>query len=330
MSKTIKVGIVGYGNVGKGVELAVGQSEDMSLEVIITRRDPGAITPLSQETKVVSIAGAEELARAIDVMILCGGSATDLAEQGPYFAARFNVVDSYDTHARIPAYFTAVDEAAREGGKVAVISTGWDPGLFSVMRVLCQAFLPRGAVHTFWGPGISQGHSDAVRRIKGVKDARQYTLPVEAALAAVRSGGNPALDTRAKHTRLCFVVLEEDSAGERSRVEAEIKDMPNYFADYDTTVRFVTEQELHAEHAKMPHGGVVLSSGESGAKSKQLMELSLKLESNPEFTGNVLVAYARAAHRLAREGARGARTVFDIAPGYLAAASAEELRRTML
>jgi diaminopimelate dehydrogenase len=330
MDQKIRIGIVGYGNVGKGVECAVGQNPDMSMDVILTRRNPAAITPRSASTKVLHVDKARDLVGSLDVVVLCGGSATDLAEQGPQFAQSFTIVDSYDTHAKIPEYFDAVNNAARRGNTIAIISTGWDPGLFSLLRVIQGACLPVGTAYTFWGPGISQGHSDAIRQVNGVKDGRQYTLPIDKALNAVRSGSNPSLSTREKHTRLCYIVLEKDTPDERRRVESEIRNMPNYFADYDTTVNFITQEELLAKHSKMPHGGFVLTSGESGSGTRHLMEFSLKLDSNPEFTGNVLAAYARAAYRLKKEGVIGAQTVFDIAPKYLSIMSNEELRKTML
>jgi diaminopimelate dehydrogenase len=330
MDNKIKVGIVGYGNVGKGVELAVGQNSDMILSAILTRRDPEKIVPKSSSTKVLHIDKAKDLIGSLDVVVLCGGSATDLVEQGPHFAQYFNIVDSFDTHAKIPGYFDAINNAASRNKNIAIISTGWDPGLFSLLRVVQNSCVPNGKTYTFWGPGISQGHSDAIRRIKGVKDARQYTVPVDSALNKVRSGLNPDLSTRDKHTRQCYVVLEDDTAKERSRVESEIKNMPNYFAEYNTIVNFISKEELLAKHSKMPHGGFVLTSGESGAGSKHLMEFSLKLESNPEFTGNVLAAYTRAAYRLRKEGVVGAQTVFDIAPKYLSPKSSEELRKSML
>ncbi len=324
------VGIVGYGNVGKGVELAVGQNPDMALGAIFTRRNPGAIAPLSASTKVLHVDAAKDAVKSLDVLVLCGGSATDLSEQGPHFAKFCSVVDSYDTHAKIPSYFSTVDAAARSAGNVAVISTGWDPGLFSVLRVIQESCLPNGKAYTFWGPGISQGHSDAIRRVKGVKDARQYTLPIDAALKKVRSGSSPSLTTREKHTRDCYVVLENDTPEERKRVASEIASMPNYFSDYDTTVNFVCQDELLAKHAKMPHGGFVMTSGCSGSNNTHLMEFSLKLDSNPEFTGCVLAAYARAAVRMKKEGITGAQTVFDIAPKYLSMKSNAELRKVML
>jgi len=326
----IKIGIVGYGNVGRGVEYAVGQNPDMVLDAILTRRTTAEITPRSASTKVFHVDKAQDLIGSLDVVVLCGGSATDLVEQGPHFAQYFNVVDSFDTHAKIPEYFDAVNKAAVGSNNIAIISTGWDPGLFSLLRVVQEACIPDGKTYTFWGPGISQGHSDAVRRIKGVQDARQYTVPVDKALDSVRSGLNPDLSIREKHVRQCHVVLESDTPEERKRVEAEIINMPNYFADYDTTVHFLSAEELLAKHSRMPHGGFVLTSGKTGAGSKQLAEFSLKLESNPEFTANVLAAYARAAYRLRKEGVVGVQTVFDIAPKYLSIKSNEELRETML
>jgi len=330
MSKKIRIGIIGYGNVGKGVELAINQNPDTTLKAILTRREPKTIVAKTDAVKILHISEARNLIGKIDVAILCGGSATDLVEQGPYFAKYFNIVDSFDTHAKIPKYYSQIDKVARKYKHIAIISTGWDPGLFSMMRVIQEACVPNGKTYTFWGPGISQGHSDAIRRIKGVKNARQYTIPIEEALEKVRSGINPDLTTREKHIRECYVVLENDTIQERNRVEAEIKNMPNYFADYDTIVHFVTEQELLSKHGKMPHGGFVLTSGSSDSGSKYLMEFSLKLDSNPEFTGNVLVAYARAAHRLRQEKIIGAQTVFDIAPKYLSMKTNEALRKNLL
>jgi diaminopimelate dehydrogenase len=330
MTDKIRVGIAGYGNVGRGVELAVGQSHDMVLEAIFTRRNPQTITPCSRTVKVWHVDRAKDLADSLDVVVLCGGSASDLLTQGPFFARFFNVVDSFDTHARIPEYFQTVDAAARRHDHIAIISTGWDPGLFSLMRVIQDSCVPDGKTYTFWGPGISQGHSDAIRKIKGVKDARQYTVPIDTALKKVRSGRQPDLSTREKHTRECHVVLENDTPQERKRVESEIKNMPHYFSDYRTAVKFISQKELLAKHSKMPHAGFVLTSGKSGAGSKQLMEFSLTLESNPEFTANVLVAYARAAFKLRKEGMVGVQTVFDIAPKYLSLKTSEELRKSML
>ena len=325
---TIRIGILGYGNLGRGVELAVGQHDDMELAGIFTRRDPATVEPLTEGVAVRSAHELDEGADDIDVLILCGGSATDLPEQTPRYAARYTVVDSFDTHANIPEHFAAVDEAAQSASTVAVISCGWDPGLFSLNRLYGTCVLPQGADYTFWGRGISQGHSDAIRRIAGVADAKQYTIPVEAALDAVRSGANPELTTRQKHLRECWVVLEDGA--DSALVEKQIKEMPNYFDEYDTTVNFISQEELDRDHAAMPHGGFVLRSGETGDGNPALIEYSLKLGSNPGFTGSVLVAYARAAYRLASEGQKGARTVFDIAPAYLSAHSGAYLREHLL
>jgi len=323
----IKIGIVGYGNIGKGVEAAISQNPDMGLEAIFTRRDPKNIQTRSG-VEVFSIEDANKFLDSIDVMVLCGGSATDLPKQGPYFASMFNTVDSYDTHAKIPQYFDSVDSAARAAGKTSVISTGWDPGLFSLLRVIQESCLPQGKAYTFWGPGVSQGHSDAIRRVKGVKDARQYTIPIQGALEQVRSGTNPELTTRQKHTRDCYVVAEEGA--DLTRIAQEIRSMPDYFADYDTSVTFISQEEMNRKHSKMPHGGFVMTSGQTGEGNKQMMEFGLKLDSNPEFTGNVLVNYARAAYRLNKEGRTGAMTVFDIAPKYLSITPNEELRKSKL
>ena len=327
---SIKIGILGYGNLGRGVECAVKQNPDMELAAVFTRRNPENVHILTEGAAVCNIADAEEWKDKIDVMILCGGSATDLPEQTPKFAELFNVVDSFDTHARIPEHFANVDKAAKKGGKVGIISVGWDPGMFSLNRMYASAVLPEGKDYTFWGKGVSQGHSDAIRRIAGVKDAKQYTIPVEAALEAVRSGADPELTTRQKHTRECFVVLEEGA--DADKIEEEIKNMPNYFADYDTTVHFISEEELKHDHSGIPHGGFVLRSGKTGwnEENTHLIEYSLKLDSNPEFTSSVIVAYARAAYRLASEGQSGCKTVFDIAPVYLSAKDGAELRATML
>ncbi len=324
----IKVGVIGYGNIGRGVELALAQNPDMNLVGIFTRRDPAKVVPKLANSKVFDVSEIEKFVDDIDVVILGGGSATDLPEQGPHFARLFNTVDSYDTHAKIPEYFSAVDDAAKEGGKVSVISTGWDPGLFSLLRVIEEAVLPQGESCTFWGPGVSQGHSDAIRRIKGVKDARQYTIPVESAVDAVRRGEQPKLTTREKHLRDCYVVVGEGE--DQKRVEEEIKTMPNYFSDYDTTVTFISQEEMDADHAKMPHGGFVMRTGVAGENHKHVIEFALKLEDNPAFTASVLVAYARATWRMFREGQNGAKTVFDVAPAYMSVKSAEELRKTML
>ncbi|HIT66438.1 MAG TPA: diaminopimelate dehydrogenase [Candidatus Merdisoma merdipullorum] len=327
---SIRIGILGYGNLGRGVECAVMQNPDMELRAVFTRRKPEELSVWSKTAKVCSVSELESWKDELDVLILCGGSATDLPKQTPKYAQYFHVVDSFDTHARIPEHFAAVDEAAKKGGKVAVISVGWDPGLFSLNRMYANAILPEGNDYTFWGRGVSQGHSDAVRRVPGVKDARQYTIPVESALEAVRAGKNPELSTREKHTRECFVVLEEGA--DPAKVEQEIKTMPNYFSDYDTTVHFISEEEMKRDHSSLPHGGFVLRSGVTGREKENhhLIEYTLKLDSNPEFTSSVLVAYARAAYRMASEGMSGCKTVFDIAPAYLSAKSPEELRASML
>ena len=326
----IRIGILGYGNLGRGVECAIKQNPDMSLATVFTRRDPAGVKIQTEGVPVCRIEDAAEWKDKIDVLILCGGSATDLPEQTPQFARMFNVIDSFDTHARIPEHYASVDAAAKEGNKVGIISVGWDPGMFSLNRLYANAILPDGKDYTFWGKGVSQGHSDAIRRVSGVKDAKQYTIPVDSALEAVRNGENPELTTRQKHTRECFVVLEEGA--DAAKVEEEIKTMPNYFSDYDTTVHFISEEELKANHSGIPHGGFVLRSGKTGWNNEHnhLIEYSLKLDSNPEFTSSVLVAYARAAYRLSSEGQCGCKTVFDIAPAYLSAKSGEELRKTML
>ena len=327
---SIKIGILGYGNLGRGVECAVKQNDDMELVAVFTRRNPEDVKILTETATVCNVADVEDWKDKIDVMIICGGSATDLPKQTPVYAKMFNVIDSFDTHARIPEHFANVDAAAKEGGHVGIISVGWDPGMFSLNRLYANAILPDGNDYTFWGKGVSQGHSDAIRRVEGVKDGKQYTIPVEAALKAVRDGENPELTTRQKHTRECFVVLEEGA--DAAKVEEEIKTMPNYFSDYDTTVHFISEEELKANHSGIPHGGFVLRSGKTGwdGENKHLIEYSLKLDSNPEFTSSVLIAYARAAYRLASEGQSGCKTVFDIAPAYLSAKSGEELRKHML
>ena len=327
---SIKIGILGYGNLGRGVECAVKQNDDMELVAVFTRRNPEDVKILTETATVCNVADVEDWKDKIDVMIICGGSATDLPKQTPVYAKMFNVIDSFDTHARIPEHFANVDAAAKEGGHVGIISVGWDPGMFSLNRLYANAILPDGNDYTFWGKGVSQGHSDAIRRGEGVKDGKQYTIPVEAALKAVRNGENPELTTRQKHTRECFVVLEEGA--DAAKVEEEIKTMPNYFSDYDTTVHFISEEELKANHSGIPHGGFVLRSGKTGwnGENKHLIEYSLKLDSNPEFTSSVLIAYARAAYRLASEGQSGCKTVFDIAPAYLSAKSGEELRKHML
>lgn len=327
MSEKIRVGIVGYGNLGRGVERAIGQNPDMELSGIFTRREPTSIVPLTP-VPVRRMDDLDGLRGSIDVLILCGGSREDLPVQSPLLAAKYNVVDSFDTHARIPEHFDAVDAASRQGGHTAVIAAGWDPGLFSLVRVVGEGFLPEGATYTFWGRGVSQGHSDALRRVPGVRAGVQYTIPSEPAIERVRAGEMPDLSTREKHTRACFAVLEEGA--DPDEVRRAIQTMPHYFADYDTTVTFLTEAELGREHTAMPHGGFVLRSGRTGEGNRQLVELRLALESNPEFTASVLVAYARACHRLHLRGERGAKTVFDIAPGLLSPRSPEELRRDWL
>ena len=327
---SIRIGILGYGNLGRGVECAIKQNKDMELVAVFTRRNPENVSILTKTAAVCHVDDVADWKDKIDVMILCGGSATDLPKQTPEYAKLFNVVDSFDTHARIPEHFANVDASAKEAGKVGIISVGWDPGMFSLNRMYANAILPEGKDYTFWGKGVSQGHSDAIRRIEGVKNAKQYTIPVESALEAVRNGENPELTTREKHTRECFVVLEEGA--DAAKVENEIKTMPNYFADYDTTVHFISEDELLANHSGIPHGGFVIRSGKTGwnGENNHLIEYSLKLDSNPEFTSSVIVAYARAAYRLSKEGQTGCKTVFDIAPAYLSAKDGAELRATML
>lgn len=326
---TIRLGILGYGNIGRGIESAVLQNDDMELAAVFTRRDPATVTTKT-DVPVVNIKDVAEWKDRIDVMVLCGGSATDLPEQTPEYVKMFNVIDSFDTHARIPEHYANVEKAAKENGKLGIISLGWDPGLFSLLRLYSEAALPEGESYTFWGKGISQGHSDAVRRIKGVKNAKQYTIPVESALEAVRSGSNPQLTTREKHIRECFVVLEDGA--DAAAVENEIKTMPNYFDEYDTIVNFISEEEFLANHSAMPHGGFVLRSGKTGLEKEHnhIIEYSLKLDSNPEFTGSAMVAFARACYRMAQEGQTGCRTAFDIPPAYLSPKTGEELRATML
>ena len=326
---TIRIGILGYGNLGRGVELAIQHCPDMELAGVFTRRNPQSLQTVTG-ANVYSMEQAETMQNEIDVMILCGGSATDLPVQTPKFAQLYNVIDSFDTHAKIPEHFDAVDAAAKAAGKTAIISTGWDPGMFSLNRVLAQAILPQGDTYTFWGKGVSQGHSDAIRRLDGVKDARQYTIPVETALEAVRNGEAPNLTTRQKHLRECFVVAEEGA--DLAKIEHEIVTMPNYFADYDTTVHFISEEELRANHSGIPHGGFVIHSGKTGVNSENthVIEYGLKLDSNPEFTASVLVAYARAAYGMHKDGITGCKTVFDVAPRYLSPMSDEQLRKEML
>ncbi len=325
----IKIAVVGYGNLGRGAVLAALQSPDMEVTGVYTRRDPSTVKVVGG-VPAYKMEDLDTNAQNIDVIVLCGGSATDLPKQTPELAKRFNVVDSFDTHASIPEHFANVDAAAKEGGNVAVISIGWDPGLFSLNRMMAGAILPNGKDYTFWGKGVSQGHSDAVRRIAGVLDARQYTIPVESAVNAVRSGENPELTTREKHTRECFVVAEEGA--DLAKIEETIKTMPKYFADYDTTVHFISMEEMKRDHCGIPHGGSVIHAGRTGedGENSQVIEFNLKLDSNPEFTASVLVAYARAAYKLSKEGAVGCKTIFDIAPGYLSPKSAEELRATLL
>ena len=326
----MRLGILGYGNLGRGVESAVEQNPDMELVAVFTRRNPEDLKINSKTAKVLNISELKNWVDKIDVLILCGGSATDLPVQTPECAKMFNVVDSFDTHARIPEHYKNVDEAAKSGNKVAIISVGWDPGLFSLNRLYANAILPEGNDYTFWGKGISQGHSDAIRRIDGVKNAKQYTVPVEEALASVKNCENPTLTTRDKHTRECYVVLEDGA--DAKRIEQEIKTMPNYFADYNTTVNFISEEELKEKHSGIPHGGFVIRTGKTGLNKEHnhVIEYSLKLDSNPEFTSSVLVAYARAAYKLSLEGQAGCKTVFDIAPAYLSSKSPEELRKSML
>lgn len=325
----IRLGILGYGNLGRGVEAAASQNPDMELCAIFTRRAPETLKPATN-VKVVNVSEIEDWKDKIDVLILCGGSATDLPVQTPQYAKMFNVVDSFDTHAKIPEHFANVDASAKEAGKIGIISVGWDPGMFSLNRMYANAILPEGNDYTFWGRGVSQGHSDAIRRVEGVLDAKQYTVPVESALEAVKNCENPTLSTREKHTRECYVVLKEGA--DKAKIEAEIKNMPNYFADYDTTVHFISLEELKRDHSKIPHGGFVFRCGKTGLnkENNHIIEYNLKLDSNPEFTSSVLVAYARAAYKLNKEGQKGCKTVFDIAPAYLSPKSDEELRKTML
>lgn len=326
----MKIGILGYGNLGRGIESAVRQNDDMELVCIFTRRDPATVKPATDGVAVYSTDDIEKMKGKIDVLVLCGGSATDLPEQTPEYAKYFNVIDSFDTHARIPEHFANVDRAAKENGHVAMISCGWDPGMFSIMRLYGSAILPEGNDYTFWGKGVSQGHSDAIRRVKGVKNGKQYTIPVDAALEAVRNGDNPTLTTRQKHVRECFVVAEEGA--DLARIEHDIKTMPNYFDEYDTTVHFITEEEFARDHAGIPHGGFVFRTGVTGLdkEHKHVVEYSLKLDSNPEFTSSVILAFARAVARLSAEGVTGCKSVFDIAPAYLSPLSGEELRAHML
>ena len=322
---SIKIGIYGYGNLGKGVELAIRQNSDMQLVAVFTRRNPESVVLKTEGVPVYHIDKAKEMTDKIDVLILCGGSATDLPVQTPQMAELFNVVDSFDTHARIPEHFKNVDKVAKQSGKVAAISVGWDPGMFSINRLYMSSVLPEGKDYTFWGKGVSQGHSDAIRRIEGVIDAKQYTIPLESALEGARSGKNPEFTTRQKHMRECFVVAEENA--DKQRIEKEIKEMPNYFADYDTVVNFISLEELKANHSGIAHGGFVIRSGKTGEKGENnhIIEYSLKLDSNPEFTANVIVSYARAVYKLSNEGVSGCKTVFDIPPSYLSQESVEDI-----
>ncbi|MBR2152339.1 MAG: diaminopimelate dehydrogenase [Clostridia bacterium] len=326
----MKIAILGYGNLGRGVEAAIRQNDDMELTAVFSRRNPDSVKLATEGVPVVHIDNIMDMKSEIDVLIICGGSATDLPVQTPKYAEFFNVVDSFDTHAKIPEHFEKVDNSAKKGGNIAMISVGWDPGMFSLNRMYAGAILPDGKDYTFWGKGVSQGHSDAIRRIEGVVDARQYTVPVDDALSAVRSGSNPCLTTRQKHTRECFVVAEEGA--DLERIENEIKTMPNYFADYDTTVTFISLDEMKQNHAELPHGGMVIRSGKTGLKGEHnhIIEYNIKLDSNPEFTASVLVAYARAAYRMNNEGMSGCKTVFDVPPAYLSPLSGEEIRKNLL
>lgn len=326
----MRIGILGYGNLGRGVECAIRQNPDMELAAVFTRRNPESVSIMTDGVPVLPTDDAASMQDKIDVLIICGGSATDLPAQTPAFAKLFNVIDSFDTHAKIPQHFANVDAAAKESGKIGIISIGWDPGMFSLNRMYANAILTDGSDYTFWGKGVSQGHSDAVRRIEGVLDARQYTIPVPSAVEAVRNGENPTLTTRQKHTRECFVVAEPGA--DLKRIEEEIKTMPNYFSDYDTTVHFITQEEMQRDHSGIPHGGMVIRSGKTGkdGEHRHIIEYSLKLDSNPEFTASVLVAYARAAYRMNREGQSGCKTIFDVPPAYLSALDGETLRKTLL
>ena len=328
MSK-IRIGIVGYGNIGRGVELAIKRNEDMELAAVFTRRDPASVKVATEGAKVVHMDDMLSMKGDVDVMVLCGGSATDLPVMGPEIAANFNTIDSFDTHAKIPEYFANVDKAAKEGNNISIISVGWDPGMFSLNRLYAESILVQGSTYTFWGKGVSQGHSDAIRRIPGVKNAIQYTVPVDEAVDQVRSGSEPKLTTRDKHTRECYVVAQEGA--NKAEIENAIKTMPNYFDEYNTTVHFISEEELKRDHSKMPHGGFVIRTGETGEEgNKHVIEYSLKLDSNPEFTASVLIAYARAAYRLNQKGENGARSVFDIAPALLSMKTPEQLRKEIL
>ena len=328
MSK-IRIGSVGYGNIGRGVEQAIKRNEDMELAAVFTRRDSASVTVATEGAKVMHMDDMLSMKGDVDVMVLCGGSATDLPVMGPEIAANFNTIDSFDTHAKIPEYFANVDKAAKEGNNIGIISVGWDPGMFSLNRLYAESILVQGSTYTFWGKGVSQGHSDAIRRIPGVKNAIQYTVPVDEAVDQVRSGSEPKLTTRDKHTRECYVVAQEGA--NKAEIENAIKTMPNYFDEYNTTVHFISEEELKRDHSKMPHGGFVIRTGETGEEgNKHVIEYSLKLDSNPEFTASVLIAYARAAYRLNQKGENGARSVFDIAPALLSMKTPEQLRKEIL
>lgn len=326
----MKIGILGYGNLGKGVECAVKNNPDMELTCVFTRRDPSTVKLLTAGVPVYNVSEVEAHKNDVDVLIICGGSATDLPKQTPEYAKYFNVIDSFDTHARIPEHFANVDKAAKDNGHIALISCGWDPGMFSLARLYANCILPDGNDYTFWGKGVSQGHGDAIRRIEGVKDGKQYTIPVDAALKSVRNGENPTLSTRQKHTRECFVVAEEGA--DKARIEKEIKEMPNYFADYDTTVHFISEEELKRDHSGIPHGGFVFRTGKTGwdKEFNNVIEYNLKLDSNPAFTSSVIAAFARAIYKMNKEGTTGCKTVFDVAPAYLSPLSGEEIRAHLL
>jgi len=330
MKNKIRIGIIGYGNLGKSVELGIRQNKDMELVGVFTRRDPSALNIITEDVQVYHFDQAKDMTDEIDVMVLCGGSMSDLPEQGPHFAGMFNTVDGYDTHAKIPEYFNNVNKKALEAGKVCIISSGWDPGMFSINRLYADAILPEGSTYTFWGKGISQGHSDAIRRVKGVRDAKQYTIPLDSAIEAVKRGEMPELSAREKHKRVCYVVAEEGA--DKKQIEQDIITMPNYFSDYDTEVYFITKEELENNHSGLPHGGLVIRYGKTGLnlENNHTIEYKLDLDSNPDFTANVLLAFARAAYRLNKEGVSGAKTVVDIAPAYLSDKSAEELRRSII
>ena len=326
----MKIGILGYGNLGRGVECAIRQNDDMELSCVFTRRDPSSVKILTPGVPVYNVNDVEAHKDEVDVLVICGGSATDLPKQTPEYVKYFNVIDSFDTHARIPEHFNNVDKAAKENGHIALISAGWDPGMFSLIRLYGNSILPEGNDYTFWGKGVSQGHSDAIRRVPGVKNGKQYTIPVDSALEAVRNGENPTLTTRQKHTRECFVVAEEGA--DLAKIEETIKTMPNYFDEYDTTVHFITEEEFNRDHQGIPHGGFVFRTGVTGAEkeNKHVIEYRLKLDSNPEFTSSVILSFARAINRLHKEGVNGCKTVFDIAPAYLSPLPGEELRAHLL